>query len=103
SLTAELFTPGQAKLRHHKQRLAFYNRVVVWKGVKSLNLQAAVAGFHIDVTERTQRHAAAGIEAMEHSLADAVDAQCLLKCPENFGADRFKLEIHFVSHAAAAF
>jgi len=81
-------TPTLAPLRNLVQRLALHDRVVVGERVEGLYEQAAVARFDVDIAERAQRHAAAGVEAVQHALPLAVVTQLLLEGPKDLGLDR---------------
>ena len=71
--------------------------------MKGLYLEAAVAGFEIDVAHRPQAEPAAGLEAVQQALAGAGLCQLLLVGPEGFLFDRLEREFHVVVDAPAAF
>src|SRR5260221_691323 len=101
--TSSFATPRPELLRHSMEwRLTFHYRVVIREGVKSLNAETAVAALDVDVAERPKGHPAAGIEAVQDAVLQAIDGQLFLKGPKDLWIDRFKLEAHLIAGAAAA-
>src|SRR5450432_189452 len=99
------YRPASQRLfsREREDRLAFDDGVVVWEGVESLNAEAAIAGFEVDVAHRAEAKAATGFEAVEQSLASAGLGELLLIGPEGFFVDRLKGECGLIVDPAVAF
>ena len=69
--------------------------------MKRLDQQAAVAHLHVDVAESAERHAAAGIETVQHAFVAAAVGELVLEGPEHVGRDRLELKANLVAGTTA--
>lgn len=93
---------NQTRSRHLKVRLALDDRVVVGKRVKCLDEEASASGFDVNVAERSEGHASAGIEPVQQAFPAAVGTEFFLEGPEHIRLDLFQLEVHPVDGPVTA-